>query len=112
MPSRNQPLRRMWQACLGLVAGWWRTDQVRISPREGELLRMQPGCLFTVRGVPAQVRTRHIAQTAGVQYDCETENGSAILEVCLSHSAVELDIRWMVFGWTEVLPAHHIEIFG
>jgi hypothetical protein len=107
--------RSMCRACLDLIAGWWRADRVRISPREGELLRLQPVCLVTIAGRPVEVLRRQevvTLQTRGVRYECRTEAGPAHLDIRLRESASRLEICWSVFGRIEALPEHQIEIFG
>src|SRR5260221_14778876 len=87
--------RPLYRVCLNLVARWWRTDRVRISPREGELLRLQPGCVLTVNGVPAEVRVRmvvHERDTRRGSYQCQTELGPAILEVHCADGGGAFDI--------------------
>jgi hypothetical protein len=103
------------RACLDLVAAWWRADRVRISPREGELLRLRPECVLIIAGKPVEVLRRHEVQTRfaqGVRYECLTDEGPAELEVRLSENASRLKISWLVFGRIETLVEHQIEIFG
>lgn len=108
-------MRWLCRACLGLVAAWWRTDRIRISPREGELLRLIPGSVFSVFGVAAQVRTRCVIQADEgdiVQYECETDSGLARLDVWLDHSPGDPRIQWSISGRSNTLHAQQIEVFA
>ncbi len=107
--------RSMCRACLGLIADWWRADRVRVSPREGELLRLQPACLVTIDGRPVEVLGRQEVQSDranGVRYECRTEEGPAHLDVRFSEIAGRLEIGWSMSGRIEALLEHQIEIFG
>ena len=107
--------RSVCRACLDLLAAWWRADRVRISPREGALLRLQPVCLVMIAGRPVEVLGRQEVQTTGahgVRYECRTEEGPAHLDVRFCENAGRLEIGWSVFGRIEALLEHQIEIFG
>lgn len=113
--SSNGSIRSVCRACLGLVAAWWRTDRVRISPREGELLRLRPECVLSIAGKPVEVLRRHEVQTLsaqGVAYECRTDEGPARLEVRLTENGNQIEIRWSVSGRNEALDEHQIEVFG
>jgi hypothetical protein len=115
MKSHEGPIRRLSRVCVGLLAAWWRTDRVRISPREGELLRLRPGCVFTVHGVPAEVRARIVVpefDRPRVSYECQTELGPASLEVDGPDGEGRSAIVWSRPGRREVLFEHQIEVFG
>ena len=105
----------VWRAVLGLVAAWWRADRVRISPREGELLRLRPGCVLVIAGKPVEILRRQAFQagcTEGIRYECPTEEGPALLEVRFCENARQLAICWSVSGKIETLQEHQIEVFG
>ena len=111
----NGPIGSVCRACLGLVAAWWRADRVRISPREGELLRLRSGCVLIIAGKPVEVLCRQEVQTAcaqGVRYEFHTDEGKAQLEVRLSENANRLEIGWSISGRIETLEEHQIEVFG
>ena len=107
--------RSMCRVWLGLIADWWCADRVRISPREGELLRLQSVCLVTIAGRPVEVLARQEVQSDrshGVRYECRTEDGRAHLHVRFSENASRLEIGWSTAGRIEALLEHQIEIFG
>lgn len=106
---------RLFRDCLRLIAAWWRVDRVRISPREGELLRLRPAVLVMIAGRTMEVLRRHEVQTfreQGVRYECRTEEGYAQLDVRFCDNVSQLKICWSVSGRIEVLLEHQIEIFG
>jgi len=107
--------RSVWRSLRGMIAAWWRVDRVRVSPREGELLRLRPKSLVTVDGVPAEVLRRKEmcgTLTQGVLYECQTADGMALLDIRISKAAGRLEISWSLSGRGEVLLEHQIEVFG
>jgi hypothetical protein len=105
----------MCRAFLDLIADWWLADRVRISPREGELLRLRPVCLVMIEGRPVEVLGRQEVETDrahGVRYECRTEEGPAHLDVRFGENASRLEIGWSMSGRIEALWEHQIEIFG
>jgi hypothetical protein len=104
----------LWRAASGLVAGWWRSDRIRISPREGELLRLQRGSVVTVNGIVAEVRSRtvvNLRQSSAIHYGCQTEHGPARLEVRWDEGAERCEIIWTTPGENEALLEHQVEVF-
>ncbi len=60
-----------------LLHWWWRADRIRVSPREGRLLRLQPGDMLLIDGEPAVVSARQMLRDLGdarIRYCC---NGPA-----------------------------------
>jgi hypothetical protein len=113
--NNNGPIWSVCRACVGLVAAWWRIDRVRISPREGELLRLRPECVLIIAGKPVEVLRRQEVETScaqGVRYECRTDEGTAQLEVRKSENANRLEISWLFSGRIEALQEHQIEVFG
>ena len=53
---------------LALVRSWWRCDRVRVSPREGRLLRLKPPCLVRVGDTIIDVTSRTVGETAAGCY--------------------------------------------
>ena len=47
-----------------LILRWWRAGRIRVSPREGELLRLQPGDLVLFGEHRLQVQRRRTVQPA------------------------------------------------
>lgn len=105
------PLRTLRCALLDLLSSWWRVDRIRVSPREGELLRLEPGSVIAVKGVGVEIRTKR-STGSGVTYDCQTDDGPAQLEVGLSDDAFRYNIFWSAAGLSQALAVHEIEVFG
>ncbi len=119
MPSEISQIaatwRCLWRAYLELLGAWWRIDRIRVSPRDGELLRLEPGSLLTVKGVPAEVRQKQSVDGPGgsrIRYECHAESGSARLEVRFVDEGSPLEIIWSASGKREALFAHQIEVLG
>src|SRR5262249_44184930 len=107
--------RSVWRSLRGLIAAWWRVDRVRVSPREGELLRLRPESLMLVEGEPVQVLRREVAGDAsaqGVRYECQAADGVAHLDVRFSEESGRFEISWSMCGRQEMLSKHQIEVFG
>jgi len=98
-----------------LIAAWWRCDRVRISPREGELLRLRPGSILKLRGHVAEIHSKSIQKTplaTVVGYDCQTGTFPGRLDVHLGDAETRLEIVWLAGGRKEQLQPHEIEVFG
>lgn len=65
---------------LRLLQWWWSCDRIRVSPREGRLLRLNPGDFLLIAGESACVLERRVAQES-VHYLCDTAYGDCDLEV-------------------------------
>jgi hypothetical protein len=48
---------------LGLIAAWYRSDRIRVSPTTGRLLRIQVGDRLVIRGELYRVAQRDIQET-------------------------------------------------
>lgn len=98
-----------------LIRAWWHADRVRVSPREGRLLRLQPPCIVRIGREYAQVSRRCNGQTdAGpyVRYDCTVDNRHASLLVELNPDLKDQAVFWTVDGETERYAADDIEVFA
>jgi len=76
---------------------------------------MQPGSLFAVNGMPVEVRQKRSMDGptgASIQYECDTEQGLARLDVRFVEDSPRVDLFWTASGPKEVLRAHQIEVFG
>jgi len=101
----------LYRAVLDLLSTWWRVDRIRVSPREGELLRLEPGQLIAVKGACVEICTKRNTES-GVAYECQTDNGPARLEVQCSDNASSYNMFWSTGGLSQALEAHEIEVFG
>jgi hypothetical protein len=76
----------MWQlvSAVGrLLHWWWQADRIRVSPREGWHLRLQPGDLLRIAGRSAVVKSR--------QVQCDAE-GWCIVSHCEDDGAEAFDL--------------------
>jgi hypothetical protein len=65
-----------------LLKSWLRVDQIRTSPRDGEIWRLEPGATLNIEGGRARVVARTIGEDARgpfVAYLCETIDGTGEL---------------------------------
>jgi len=83
----------LWRALLRLLHCWWHKDRVRVSPREGRLLRLQPACLVRINDLLFEVVSRHVQPSSEgptVIYDCSGSEGDGRLVVRLDR-----EILWL-----------------
>src|SRR6187401_1548671 len=67
-----------------ILTRWWRTDRIRVSPRDGELFRMTPDAVVIIRGVLFRNVSRRIVSLPGgaaIVYDCDSERKRCQLQV-------------------------------
>ena len=89
-------MRRLFRSVVGLFRLWWTSDRIRVSAREGRLLRLAPGGFVRVAGEPAQVVSRQIARCADgpfVAYCCESASGALELSVRLASTRTIVRLR-------------------
>ncbi|MEX0717258.1 MAG: hypothetical protein WD066_11760 [Planctomycetaceae bacterium] len=88
----------MWSELRELVRAWWTADRIRVSPREGRLLRLRPGDVVVVRGCAAEVRTRTERRDAlppSVTYECVAATGTARLAVFTDARGEGVSVEWI-----------------
>ncbi len=100
-----------------LVEWWWRRDRIRVSPREGRLLRLRPPCHLLIRGLAVEVleRANQPHGSSGrpsVVYSCWTASGPGELIVELSDISAACRVTWRQRGYVEILPEAEIEIYS
>jgi len=106
--------RRFAREALALVAAWWRTDRVRISPREGRLLRLEPPCFLIIEGRLAEVLGRK--QVSGgerpaVSYSCLTDHGPGELVVAVPERGSRLQVKWLDAEGERTLGEEEIPVY-
>ena len=82
-------MTRMFRDLARLLRSWWRCDRIRVAPREGRLLRLNPRDRLIVRGVAATIVRRTLKEIGGepvVDYDCDSDTGRLVMRVPLSRS--------------------------
>lgn len=102
------PIERL----IGLIRDWWRIDRVRISPREGRLLRLQPGDLLRLEGMTVTVTDRVVdPDVCGVHYRCEGAGFTGELRVGLDAGRQADEVVWSRQGGQQRLPAVEVEVY-
>ena len=102
---------KKWAKTLtSLVRSWWHVDQIRVSPVEGRLLRLQPPCYLRINTETIElVQRRRAVQRLGVIYDCA--DGSE-LQVILFSLNQALKVYWQRPGGAIELAAQEVEVFS
>ncbi|MBI4604553.1 MAG: hypothetical protein HY721_21535 [Planctomycetes bacterium] len=105
---------RLLRSLADLLLAWWCADRVRASPREGRLLRLEPGSVLRVAGRPAAVVGRRVGETAEgpyVAYECECESGPAALVVRHTAGLVRSTVSWSEEGTEVRVPIAAVEAY-
>lgn len=115
-----------------LVASWWRIDRVRISPREGRLLRLQPPCVVVVEDRPAEVLARTLANLPHgasattvaddrlfadnglleVLYECRSVAGDCRLRLTIAPGGALDGIFWTADGRERRITEECVEVYS
>jgi hypothetical protein len=116
-----------------LIQSWWKLDRVRISPREGRLLRLKPPCVVVVEDRPAEVLARTLARTstgasattiAGeegsftdtssieVVYDCRSVAGSCRLRLAIAPGGTLEAVYWTSDGRERRIDEESVEVYS
>ncbi len=114
-PTEGAGFRGRVARWVRLLRSWWQADRVRISPREGRLLRLEPPCIVRIGGRYAQVLHRRTGQTPEgpyVCYECEVDDQPAQLWVEPVGQAYMQRVRWSLAGVDASLLAEEVEVFG
>ena len=88
----------MIRAFLDCLRAWWQVDRIRVSPRDGSLLRLAPHCLLVIGGQSFEIAHRAVGQDADgafVDYSLRGTNGPARLLVRLMTETSQSVIRWI-----------------
>lgn len=93
-----------------LIRDWWQVDRVRISPREGRLLRLQPGDLLQLEGMTVTIIAVD-PDASGVRYRCEGAGFSGELWVGLDAGRQADEVVWSRQGCQQRLPAVEVEVY-
>lgn len=96
-----------------LIRDWWRVDQVRISPREGRLLRLKPGDLLRLDDRTVTVIARRVEpDQSGVRYRCEGAGFTGELRVALDAGRQADEVEWSWEGRRQRFPADEIGVYS
>jgi hypothetical protein len=101
-------------ALVSLLRSWWQVDRVRISPREGALLRLQPPCLLMIGDQRVEVLTRKEPEEekTAVFYTCLTDQGPATLRIDLVDQGRRTSVHWQIAGEIYQLSAEDVEVYA
>jgi len=99
--------------CIGLIRDGWQSDRIRISPREGRLLRLHVGDVLQLAGLTVIVTARHLPTAmAGVYYQCTGENGCGELWVMLNGERQADEVVWVWAGREQRLESTQVEVYS
>lgn len=97
-----------------LLWTWWAVDRIRVSPTEGELLRLPINTLLQLEGTWWTVQTRWVCDSAhgsSVRYQCGTDDKIATLDVQPPPPAGSGRIRWTTGKVSRELHPSEIEVY-
>jgi hypothetical protein len=98
---------------VALVRSWWQVDRVRVSPREGRLLRLGPSWFIRVAGCTAAIERRYVGETDDgpyVGYVCRGTTGPCELRVGPPLQSPQPRVVWTSNGRSQVLDADEVEV--
>jgi len=104
----------IWRQMAELVRSWWRVDRIRVSPREGRLMRLTPDSWLEYEGEMWRVESRSVGTgPAGdfVTYRCSSEGRTGVLSVSPSADGREL-IRWEISQRVVDATPDEFEVWG
>lgn len=106
---------RLLKEFIRTVVSWWRIDRIRTSPRDGQLLRLSPGTIVSVRSRLAEVVGRSVCQTGdgpSVVYQCRTVGGAAMLSVRPMGDGRYASLQWSENGATDLIDEESVEVYA
>lgn len=106
--------RSTWQDFSEKIRTWWICDRIRVSPREGRLLRIQVGDLLTICGSDFEVieRSTVLSETGQLlQLTCRTESGFAMLVVEVNQHLIHQTATLTQFGIQQTIDADDVQIW-
>jgi hypothetical protein len=102
---------RLLRSVLDLILTWWNVDRIRVSPREGGLLRLVPGSIVCVAGTPLEITGRVVHGTSQgdwLQYRCSSTQADGDLWI----STIPVRIHWCQNGHECELTPDEIELWS
>ncbi len=111
----------LWQDLHQFLWSWWSHDQIRTSPAEGRLLRVEPGDILTVRGLDVTVLERAVIESPtgpGLQFTCRTATGTGELQLTIPDRGLgqglgqrPLQLLWQESDGPSPIHAYEIEVW-
>ena len=108
-------LRRLLGSGIDLLHSWWQVDRIRVSPREGGLLRLRPPCLIQLCSQSVEVQRRRVdrdSEEPCIVYDCLGPFGPGELRVRPVGVREGPQLRWIGNWGEQVLSADDIQLWG
>jgi hypothetical protein len=106
-------LTRWFRDLARLVGDWWRVDRVRVSPREGRLLRLQPPCLLVICERIVEIRERRLDPSGSwVVYQCHTFPAAGFLWARPGASPLYPRLLWLEGGVFRELTSEEVDVIG
>lgn len=105
--SASEVFRDFWK----IIASWWNTDRIRISPRDGRLFRIMPDDLLTVDGVDLEVLDRTLVigeECQSLRLDCRSPSGSVTVSVMIQ---AKPKVFWTNSESSREISAEGVEIW-
>lgn len=101
---------------LALLQQWWRADRVRISPRSGQMLRIEPPCILEIEGLRLAVQSREVfvdSDLPCIRYACCDEQGrsSEILARPPMNADSQTLVEWITNDRRQLLDENEIGIY-
>ena len=97
-----------------LVRSWWVVDRIRVSPREGRLLRLGCGTLLRIRDEWFEIESRTVTAGPGtlwVTYECTTPGRRTRLRVRADASRHASSALWYDRNETGEIDVTTVEVF-
>lgn len=116
IPSRNrlQSPGHILRELGRLLRSWWGVDRIRVSPTDGELLRLKVHTLLQLDGVWWTVQTRWVGDNIHgpfVRYQCGNGTEAATLEVQPSPPSRAERIAWITGTISRELHPAEITVY-
>jgi len=97
-----------------LILSWWKSDRIRASPRDGRLLRVQPGDLLTIGTIHVEIldrSTQDCPAGRSLQLNCQSESGSAVLSVTITDNQQQTKVVLNESGCRRQFDIDEIQIW-
>ncbi len=108
-------MHRVWTALCHLICGFWKVDRIRVSPREGLLLRLSNQSIVVIDQKPLQIKTRKViaaGESVCVEYGCDGEDGPSLLRVIQSGLDLQPEVQWETGNGCNRYRPDQLEVYG
>lgn len=97
------------------LRAWWQVDRIRVSPREGRLLRLRPPCVVVIESDAVELVQRMVAHDAegpSVVYFAERCGRLGRLIVRSGKASEQTRIQWVESERTADLSESDVLVLG